>query len=186
MHYTSNGQELTDVTRMGLYFRKDPPKYNFRSLVFAQPKLRIPPNTKEHAEDGRADVRRADCGHLQPASARALPRQGGELRRALPGWPRGDAAQRAGLRLQLAVDLRPGRAADRAGRHAHRVHAGVRQLEPEQGEPRSEPRGDLGRADLGRNGVRRDPLSQRDGRRAAQPQTGPSQEELFTERQTGR
>jgi hypothetical protein len=49
-HYTSSGKELTDRTRMGLYFRKDPPKYNFRSLVFANSKLRIPPNTKWHEE----------------------------------------------------------------------------------------------------------------------------------------
>lgn len=50
MHYTPNGQELTDVTRMGLYFMKDPPKFRFRSLVFAQPRLKIPANTKLHAE----------------------------------------------------------------------------------------------------------------------------------------
>jgi hypothetical protein len=50
MHYTSNGQVLTDVTRMGLYFRKDPPRFSYRSLVFAQPKLRIPANSKEHTE----------------------------------------------------------------------------------------------------------------------------------------
>ena len=62
---------------------------------------------------------------------------------------------------------------DRAGRHEDRVHAGVRQLEPEQGEPRSEPRGDVGRADLGRNGVRRDPLSQREGRRRGADAEGP-------------
>jgi AhpC/TSA family protein len=49
-HYTSNGKALTDQTRMGLYFRKDAPKYNFRSLVFANPKLRIPANTKWHEE----------------------------------------------------------------------------------------------------------------------------------------
>jgi AhpC/TSA family len=50
MHYTPNGQSLTDVTRMGLYFRKDAPQYNFRSLVFANPKLRIPAHVKEHTE----------------------------------------------------------------------------------------------------------------------------------------
>lgn len=49
-HYTSNGKVLTDTTKMGLYFRKDAPKYNFRSLVFANSKLRIPPNTKWHEE----------------------------------------------------------------------------------------------------------------------------------------
>ncbi|HKU15628.1 MAG TPA: redoxin domain-containing protein [Steroidobacteraceae bacterium] len=49
-HYTSNGKVLTDQTRMGLYFRKDAPQYNFRSLVFANGKLRIPANTKWHEE----------------------------------------------------------------------------------------------------------------------------------------
>ena len=49
-HYTSSGKVLTDKTKLGLYFRKDAPKYNFRSLVFANNKLRIPPNTKWHEE----------------------------------------------------------------------------------------------------------------------------------------
>ena len=42
MHYTPNGQALTDVTRLGLYFMKDPPKHSFRSMIFAQPRLKIP------------------------------------------------------------------------------------------------------------------------------------------------
>ena len=50
MHYTPNGQELTDVTKFGLYFMKDPPKYSFRSMIFAQPRLKIPANTKVHTE----------------------------------------------------------------------------------------------------------------------------------------
>jgi hypothetical protein len=50
VHYTTNGQELTDVTRMGLYFRKDAPKYNFHSLIFYNAKLKIPANTKLHTE----------------------------------------------------------------------------------------------------------------------------------------
>jgi hypothetical protein len=50
VHYTTNGQELTDVTRMGLYFMKDPPKYNFHSMIFINMKLKIPANTKVHTE----------------------------------------------------------------------------------------------------------------------------------------
>lgn len=50
VHYTPNGRVLTDVTRMGLYFMKDAPKYNFRSMVFFNTKLKIPPNTKVHVE----------------------------------------------------------------------------------------------------------------------------------------
>ncbi|MGH8237501.1 MAG: hypothetical protein ACREXP_10835 [Steroidobacteraceae bacterium] len=49
-HYTSSGKVLTDKTKLGLYFRKDAPQYSFRSLVFANNKLRIPPNTKWHEE----------------------------------------------------------------------------------------------------------------------------------------
>jgi len=50
MHFTPNGQELTDVTKLGLYFMKDKPKHEFRSMIFAQPRLKIPANTKFHPE----------------------------------------------------------------------------------------------------------------------------------------
>jgi mono/diheme cytochrome c family protein len=50
MHYTPNGQALTDVTRLGLYFMKEPPQHSFRSLILAQPRLKIPANTKFHPE----------------------------------------------------------------------------------------------------------------------------------------
>ncbi|HET9448536.1 MAG TPA: hypothetical protein VFO35_19855 [Steroidobacteraceae bacterium] len=57
VHYTSNGKELTDRTKMGLYFRPDKPEYMFRSLVFANNKLRIPPNTKLHEETAEQTVK---------------------------------------------------------------------------------------------------------------------------------
>ncbi len=57
VHYTSNGKELLDRTKMGLYFRPDAPQYNFRSLVFANNKLRIPPNTKLHEEVAEQTVK---------------------------------------------------------------------------------------------------------------------------------
>jgi peroxiredoxin len=50
MHFTTNGKEATDVTQFGMYFMKDPPKYNYRALIFAQPGLRIPAGAKEHTE----------------------------------------------------------------------------------------------------------------------------------------
>jgi peroxiredoxin len=56
-HYTSNGKVLTDQTKMGLYFRKDPPKFNFRSLVFANNKLHIPANTKWHEEQAEQTLK---------------------------------------------------------------------------------------------------------------------------------
>src|SRR5262249_49598535 len=51
MHFTANGKELTDVTRMGFYFRSDTPKFSYRSQVLAQPKLKIPAGEKDHAEE---------------------------------------------------------------------------------------------------------------------------------------
>ena len=164
-HYTSNGKQLTIQTKMGLYFRKDPPKYNFRSLVFANNKLHIPANTKWH-EEGRRAHAQGGRDHLHAASACALSRQGVALRRVLPGRQDTDAAEHPRLRLQLAGHVRADQADAGAGGHAHRVLAVVRQLHAEQGEPRREPRGDLGRADLGRDDLRRDPLSQRHRRRA--------------------
>ncbi len=50
MHYTATGKQARDVSRMGLYFRKDTPQYQFRSAVMAKPSLKIPPNTKAHTE----------------------------------------------------------------------------------------------------------------------------------------
>ena len=50
MHYTATGKAARDVSRMGLYFRKDAPEYQFRSAVMAKPSLKIPANTKAHTE----------------------------------------------------------------------------------------------------------------------------------------
>jgi AhpC/TSA family./Copper type II ascorbate-dependent monooxygenase, C-terminal domain. len=50
MHYTATGKPARDVSRMGLYFRKDAPPYQFRSAVMAKPSLKIPANTKAHTE----------------------------------------------------------------------------------------------------------------------------------------
>jgi len=58
MHYTPSGKELTDVTRMGLYFMKDAPKYNYRSSVFINPRLKIPANTKAHVETATQTFKR--------------------------------------------------------------------------------------------------------------------------------
>jgi mono/diheme cytochrome c family protein len=50
MHYTATGKPARDVSRMGIYFRKDAPQYQFRSAVMAKPSLKIPANTKAHTE----------------------------------------------------------------------------------------------------------------------------------------
>jgi mono/diheme cytochrome c family protein len=50
MHYTTSGKATRDATRFGLYFHKEPPKYQYRTLPIANPKIKIPANTKEHPE----------------------------------------------------------------------------------------------------------------------------------------
>jgi peroxiredoxin len=50
VHYTTSGKATRDVTRVGLYFLKEPPKYEFKTAVIANPRLSIPANTKEHPE----------------------------------------------------------------------------------------------------------------------------------------
>jgi peroxiredoxin/mono/diheme cytochrome c family protein len=50
MHYTVSGKPARDASRMGLYFRKDAPKYQMRSAVLLNPKLKIPANSKAHTE----------------------------------------------------------------------------------------------------------------------------------------
>ena len=50
MHYTTSGKPAHDVTRLGLYFRDTAPTYEFKTVALANPNIKIPPNTKEHAE----------------------------------------------------------------------------------------------------------------------------------------
>jgi hypothetical protein len=50
MHYTVSGKPARDASRMGLYFRKDAPKYQMRSAVLLNAKLKIPANAKAHTE----------------------------------------------------------------------------------------------------------------------------------------
>ncbi|HEY8539246.1 MAG TPA: hypothetical protein VIL28_10290 [Steroidobacteraceae bacterium] len=50
LHYTSAGKELTDSTKFGLYFMDKEPEYHFRSMVFINPRLKIPAGVKHHVE----------------------------------------------------------------------------------------------------------------------------------------
>ncbi len=48
MHYTASGKPSTDVTKIGIYFTDEPPKYPLRQFVLLDPRLKIPANTKDH------------------------------------------------------------------------------------------------------------------------------------------
>jgi hypothetical protein len=50
VHYTSTGKATHDATRFGLYLRDAAPTYEFKTVALANPRISIPPNTKQHAE----------------------------------------------------------------------------------------------------------------------------------------
>jgi peroxiredoxin len=50
-HYTVNGKEVTDTTQMGLYFMDKPPQYRYRAAIMANPRIKIPANTKAYTND---------------------------------------------------------------------------------------------------------------------------------------
>jgi thiol-disulfide isomerase/thioredoxin len=48
IHYTANGKEATDVSRVGLYFYKQPPKYPLHMNVMGDNRFVIPPGAKDY------------------------------------------------------------------------------------------------------------------------------------------
>lgn len=52
MHYTPNGKPMTDHTRVGFYYKKDPPKYILRQLGIADFSIEIPAGDARHHERG--------------------------------------------------------------------------------------------------------------------------------------
>ena len=50
MHYTTQGKATTDHSRIGIYFHEAPPEHEVRTLILANPRLRIPAHAKAHAE----------------------------------------------------------------------------------------------------------------------------------------
>ena len=50
-HYTVNGKPVSDVTQMGLYFMDKPPQYRYRAAIMANPRIKIPANTKAYTND---------------------------------------------------------------------------------------------------------------------------------------
>jgi hypothetical protein len=50
MHYTPYGKESVDNSQIGVYFRKDAPKYIMRSVVVIDPTIEIGPNEGRHKE----------------------------------------------------------------------------------------------------------------------------------------
>jgi len=50
MHYTPIGKAATDVTRIGLYFAKEPPQHRLQMAMFFDTSLSIPPHAKAYSQ----------------------------------------------------------------------------------------------------------------------------------------
>jgi hypothetical protein len=50
MHYTANGQAMTDHSQVGLYFLKEPPKYPIHTGMMGQFRFTIAPGEQSHTE----------------------------------------------------------------------------------------------------------------------------------------
>lgn len=58
MHYTSSGKASRDETRVGFYFSKEPPQYEFKTAVLFKPTIKIPANTKAYTDSTTYDFPR--------------------------------------------------------------------------------------------------------------------------------
>jgi hypothetical protein len=56
MHYTPNGKATTDTTRIGLYFAKEPPKWEVRTAAAMNPRINIPAGDPNHEETAELNV----------------------------------------------------------------------------------------------------------------------------------
>jgi hypothetical protein len=56
MHYTSNGKEAVDRTKVGIIFAKEPPKERVVNTFIMNQTLRIPPREDNHRVDGKVTL----------------------------------------------------------------------------------------------------------------------------------
>jgi hypothetical protein len=56
MHYTSNGKEGVDRTKVGIVFAKEPPKERVVNTFIMNQTLRIPPGEGNHRVDGKVTL----------------------------------------------------------------------------------------------------------------------------------
>jgi peroxiredoxin len=58
MHYTTYGKPTVDHTKMGIWLHKQKPAHKLEGRFIANPRIRIPANTKRHTEYGEFNVDR--------------------------------------------------------------------------------------------------------------------------------
>ncbi len=136
MHYTPNGQAVTDHSKVGFYFREanDPPKYPLRLTALTDFRFQIPPGAKEYGTTTTREISRDMLVYnFMPHSH--LRGKTGNDERHLSGRQGRDPAERAEVRLQLADGVRVPGAEEDSGRLEAGVDLQLGQLDAEPGQP---------------------------------------------------
>ena len=147
IHYTATGESTTDRSRIGMVFADEPPEHELRFGQILNPYFEIPAGTANHRVDALVEFTEdTEIYALFPHTHLRGTRWEYEI-----VYPDGRRARADGarLRLQLADLLSVQRAADGAKGGSARGVRVARQLGGEQGEPGSDDRRPLGRADMG-------------------------------------
>ena len=153
MHYTPTGKAASDKTSVGIVFATEPPKERVVTISATNTRFVIPPGHPNYRVPRRVQVRqRRNTAELLPAHASA--RQGFRVQVQACGRRGADAAARAELQLQLAAHLSSGESDSREAGRRDGDRGLLRQLTEQSVQSRSEGRGAMGRAELGRDGCR--------------------------------
>ena len=131
LHYHPNGTAQTDRTRIGLYFGKGELKKEVVAGLAGNLLFTIPAERRQ-SRTARRLRRRSGHRHRLVLSAHASARPRHDDDRDVSRRETGDAAERAGVRLQLAAVLLPEDAGGAAARHPPRPRRALRQLGGEQ------------------------------------------------------
>ncbi len=169
MHYTPNGQAVTDHSKVGFYFREadNPPKYPLRLTALTDFRFEIPPGAKEYGTTTTREITRdmlvynfMPHSHLRGKTGKMSVIYPDGKEEILLNVPKYDfnwqtvyeytGAEEDPGRLEAGVELRVG------------------QLHAEPGQPRSDQGGALGRPDVRGDGhrLRALPLPRRGSRQA--------------------
>lgn len=147
LHYTPNGKAVSDQTKIGLIYAKEPPERRVMSMLAANYFLRIPAGNPNYEVHSRLTLP-LDVKLVNLLPHMHLRGKDFEFKAVYPTGETQVLFERAALRLQLAahVYFEPGDSA--AEEHSHRMHRAFRQLGEQSGQSGSNQGCALGRPDV--------------------------------------
>ena len=139
LHYHPNGTPQVDRTRVGLYFGKGEMKKEVAAALAGNITFSIPPNAPNF-EMRSVYMVDQDINIVSFFPHMHLRGKDMKMTATFPDGAAADAAERAGVRLQLAAVLLPEDEGAAAARHARRSRRALRQLRGATSTTRIRPR----------------------------------------------